>query len=123
MSDWTGEFTGERRNGQIEIVRREREQRGSRMRKKGDEHDRKGSKAKKKRKIEEDEAGEEMNRGSWERERERENIWDKGCGEVKEGLRVCVWRLGRCDGRYLHSAWSSPMVYLSKASRPGLGPP
>lgn len=26
---------------------------------------------------------------------------------------------GRCDGRYVRSAWSSPMVYLSKASRPG----
>lgn len=36
---------------------------------------------------------------------------------------VCVWRPGQCDGRYLHSAWSSQMVYLSKASRPGLGPP
>lgn len=44
----------------------------------------------------------------------------------KEGARtwaVCVWSPGRCDGRYLHSAWSSQMVYLSKASRPGLGPP
>lgn len=41
----------------------------------------------------------------------------------KEAEVVCVWRLGHCDGRYLYSAWSSRMVYLSKASRPGLGPP
>lgn len=26
---------------------------------------------------------------------------------------------GRRDGRYVHGAWSFPMVYLSKASRPG----
>lgn len=48
------------------------------------------------------------------------------CGTQDMGERawaVCVWRPERCDGRYLHSAWSSQMVYLSKASRPGLGPP
>lgn len=50
MSDWIGEFTGERRNEQIEIVRREREQRGRRMRKKGDERDRKGSNPKRREK-------------------------------------------------------------------------
>lgn len=38
-------------------------------------------------KAEEDEAGEGINRGSWE----RKNIWDKGCGEVKEGSRgLCL---------------------------------
>lgn len=26
---------------------------------------------------------------------------------------------GWCDGRYVRGAWSFPMVYLSKASRPG----
>lgn len=51
------------------------------------------------------------------------NMWDKRCGEVREGSGLCVWRLGMCNGRYLHSAWSSPVVYLSKASGPGLGPP
>ena len=42
----------------------------------------------------------------------------------REGLAdFCLEAVGRCDGRYLLSAWSSQMVYLSKASRPGLGPP
>lgn len=36
---------------------------------------------------------------------------------------VCVRTTRRCDGRYLRSAWSSQTAYLSKASRPGLGPP
>lgn len=48
------------------------------------------------------------------------------CGTQDTGDKswvVCVWRTGRCDGRYLLSAWSSLMVYLSKASRPDLGPP
>lgn len=52
-------------------------------------------------------------------ERDLEGTKDAGRG----AWAVCVWRPGRCDGRYLHSAWSSQMVYLSKASRPGLGPP
>lgn len=54
----------------------------------------------------------------------RAAVWDAGHeGEAGKARAVSVWRTGRCDGRYLHSAWSSLMVYLSKASRPGLGPP
>lgn len=42
-----------------------------------------------------------------------------GTVDRREGKRVMGQDPGRCDGRYVLSAWSSPMVYLSKASRPG----
>lgn len=63
------------------------------------------------------EDGMEQRRG-WRRR--TGETWDVGgTVDMREGKRMTGQDPGRRDGRYVHSARSFPMVYLSKTSRPG----